>query len=335
MDADTINIHFVRAELQAVADPARIAAILEQAGVAPAALQRGDARVTTAQYRAVCHGVRALLDDELAGRGLARLPVGFFSTQCKFAIHGDTLLKCLARSARFSNLFEQASGIRVQLETDGDITRYVALHLVEHADSQFLIERNFLNIYKYLVWVAGRHLQLRGASFRCGPPAHMEDYRQLFYCDLQFRQARDCLVFQTADLLHAPAHHEKDLAAMMEGAPQSFWTRPPMTRCYAALVRRVLFGSVEGDAMDFETVAAKLDINMVTLRRRLKKEGVSFQEIKDSIRRDKAISLMHDASKTISDIAFELGYSDPSAFYRAFRQWVGSTPNQYRAAVTR
>jgi AraC-like DNA-binding protein len=328
MDSDLISFHFIDAELASIGDAALRQTILQRAAIAPDC-----ERVTPAQLCQVSHAVRELLQDELAGRGQGRLPPGFFVTLCKFAIHGDTLLKCLARAASFSNLFEGVSGVRVVLESDATVTHYTAHPLRDNTNAHFLIERHFLNIYKYIAWVAGRHLQLRGAAFRIGPPSWMDDYRQLFHCDLDFNQPQDRLCFSTGDLLAAPVRLEYDLPPMLAGAPQSFWVQPPNTRSFVAQVRRVLFESVGEGTVDFDAIAAQLHMSPVTLRRRLKKEGVSFQEIKDRIRRDKAIALMHDASKTIGDIAVELGYSEPSAFYRAFRHWLGATPSQYRATL--
>ena len=67
-----------------------------------------------------------------------------------------------------------------------------------------------------------------------------------------------------------------------------------------------------------------------TLRHRLHDEGQSYAAIKDDIRRDLAVDLLLNTSRTIGEIAVQLGYSEPSAFFRAFRKWMGKSPEAFR-----
>jgi AraC-like DNA-binding protein len=80
----------------------------------------------------------------------------------------------------------------------------------------------------------------------------------------------------------------------------------------------------------FETMADELGLSHATLRRRLLEEGQSFQRIKDGLRRDMAIDLLTHSDKPITHIAIALGFAEPSAFHRAFRQWTGARPGEYR-----
>ena len=67
-----------------------------------------------------------------------------------------------------------------------------------------------------------------------------------------------------------------------------------------------------------------------TLRRRLDKEGTSYQRIKDGARRDAAIAFLNNPALTVSDVAELIGFSDPSAFHRSFKRWTGVSPGEYR-----
>ena len=84
---------------------------------------------------------------------------------------------------------------------------------------------------------------------------------------------------------------------------------------------------------DFDTLAAELNMTAVTLRRRLREEGASYQEIKDQLRRDLAISYLSHSRRSVVDIALELGFSERSAFHRAFRKWTGASPGEFRRGV--
>ena len=67
-----------------------------------------------------------------------------------------------------------------------------------------------------------------------------------------------------------------------------------------------------------------------TLRRRLEKEGTSYQRIKDNARRDAAITLLSRTRLPVAEIAVRVGFSDPSAFHRSFKKWTGLAPGEYR-----
>ena len=84
---------------------------------------------------------------------------------------------------------------------------------------------------------------------------------------------------------------------------------------------------------DSDTIAGRLSISPRTLRRRLADEGYTFQEAKSLARERRAKYLLANSSASLTEIAYELGYSELSAFSRAFRAWVGETPQAYRENV--
>ena len=77
-------------------------------------------------------------------------------------------------------------------------------------------------------------------------------------------------------------------------------------------------------------LAADMRMPPSTLRHRLRDEGQSYAAIKDDIRRDLAVELLLNTTKTIGEIAVQLGYSEPSAFFRAFRKWMDKSPEAFR-----
>ncbi len=104
---------------------------------------------------------------------------------------------------------------------------------------------------------------------------------------------------------------------------------PPET-IGARTVRALLHG---GDA-DLETLASRLSMSPRTLQRRLSDEGVSLRALSESARRARASSLL-EGGASIAEVAYALGYSEPSAFHRAFRRWTGQTPERFRASLSR
>ena len=77
-------------------------------------------------------------------------------------------------------------------------------------------------------------------------------------------------------------------------------------------------------------VAKRLGVSDRTLHRRLADEGTSHSELLDEARRERAMILLADRSLSAAEISFLLGYSEPGAFFRAFKRWTGKTPGAYR-----
>ncbi len=76
------------------------------------------------------------------------------------------------------------------------------------------------------------------------------------------------------------------------------------------------------------TLADALHLTERTLRRRLDKDGITFQSLLDDVRRDEAVRLLDDHALTVAEIAERLGYSEPRSFRHAYRRWTGKTPRE-------
>jgi AraC-like DNA-binding protein len=75
-----------------------------------------------------------------------------------------------------------------------------------------------------------------------------------------------------------------------------------------------------------------MNYTSATLRRRLRSEGTSYQEIKDAVRRDTAIQYLSMKSMSIEEVAEKSGFSEPTSFFRAFKRWTGTSPRAYVAS---
>jgi AraC-like DNA-binding protein len=80
-------------------------------------------------------------------------------------------------------------------------------------------------------------------------------------------------------------------------------------------------------------VAAQLELHPQTLRRRLAAEGSTFKQLKSDIRRDTALHFLGKRSLSVEEVAHRAGFSEASAFIRAFKGWTGLTPYAYRKGL--
>ncbi|MBK6533536.1 MAG: helix-turn-helix transcriptional regulator [Deltaproteobacteria bacterium] len=86
--------------------------------------------------------------------------------------------------------------------------------------------------------------------------------------------------------------------------------------------------------MTLKRVAAQLRMSERSLQRRLADEGESFDAIVDALRRDLALRYLADPKIAVAEVAYLLGYSEPSPFHRAFKRWTGRTPAEARRGAS-
>ena len=97
-----------------------------------------------------------------------------------------------------------------------------------------------------------------------------------------------------------------------------------------ASIRRAVGESLRDGDPSLALVARKLAMGQRTLQRRLREQGVDFKWLVDDTRRRFSLNYLRERKHTLCDIACLLGYSEVSAFNRAFKRWTGSTPSDYR-----
>lgn len=134
---------------------------------------------------------------------------------------------------------------------------------------------------------------------------------------------------------------------------QTYWDLPILTADYEAqseLVRKVsalseageehkslreritsfLFTNAYLGVPTLEAVASNLNVSSRSVQRRLQEEGVTYQQLVDSIRKSLALHYLQTGQRPVKEVSYILGYNELSAFHRAFRRWTGTTPINYQ-----
>lgn len=178
------------------------------------------------------------------------------------------------------------------------------------------------------------HLPLRWVSFRHAAPGDVQPYAEVFGCELRFGASAHAVAFDSAYLDQPlPEGHPQVRAAMdalcerllrelnQPGEPP--WLAP----CRSAIVQALEYG-----VPDLPHVAQQLGLPAATLRSRLAEQGLSFRVLVDGLRHELAYSYLRDQTLGLAEVAYLLGFSEQSAFQRAFKRWSGLTPGQWRSA---
>ena len=109
----------------------------------------------------------------------------------------------------------------------------------------------------------------------------------------------------------------------------------PKEGALAAKIRKTIGESLKDGTPTLARAAKSIAVSARTLQRRLKKQGLDFKKLVDDTRHQLALEYLRDRENTLTQIAFLLGYSEVSAFNRAFKRWTDSTPMDYRRKQVR
>ncbi|MFK8847483.1 AraC family transcriptional regulator [Streptomyces sp. Ac-502] len=203
-----------------------------------------------------------------------------------------------------------------------------------YPEATFLAESVLIIWHRLSSWLVGRRIPLRHARFAHPAPAHAHEYELLFGCAVRFRAPHTAAAFDARWLAAPVVRDEAALTAMLRRAPADLLSRREYGTTVTERVRHTLVLALRatGPARlpEAAEIAARLAVSPATLRRRLQEEGTSYQRLKDAVRREAAISSLTAGREPIAELAARLGFSEDTAFHRAFRRWTGTTPGAYR-----
>jgi len=310
-------------------------ALLREVGLAPSLLGVPQARVSAKHYGQLWRSTAALLDDEFFGQDSRRMKVGSFAMLCHALVGCRNLGAALERGLRFfALLLDDVSGA---LERDGAAARIVLRAAAEgeagRRPSVFAQETLLILLHGVACWLVGRRIPILSAEFAYPAPPHAAEYRLMYSTRLAFDRARTAIAFDAVHLDRPIVQNERTSKEFLRGAPENILVKYKNGSSLSALIRRRLRRALPDRVPDFEHLAGEFKITPATLRRRLHEEGASYQEIKDQLRRDLAIGYLSHSNRSVMNIALELGFSERSAFHRAFRKWTGASPGEFRRGL--
>ena len=165
-------------------------------------------------------------------------------------------------------------------------------------------------------------------------PRRTRDYARVFRCALRFDQPVTAMVFRGEQLRLPVAAADSTLAGYLDDLASGKLRSLAAGDSLPGRVRQAMWSRLSTGTPGLRQIAADLAIGERSLQRRLQGHGTSFAGLLEDLRREVAIELLRDRRLAVYELAFLLGYSEPSAFNRAFRRWTGSSPSRYRAGMT-
>lgn len=312
---------------------------VNQIGVASAALLRqarlpatlhldGQGLVSTAQFFALWRALEELTGDPalgiklIAGTATAAHPpsslAAFYARDYRDGLH---------RLARFKRLCTPEQFNIVEAPRECLITN--AWLYATEPEPAIATDLAFATLVELGRRGTGQHLTPRRLDFLRPGPGH-DEHRRYFGCDIRYGAPRNALILNAADLDRPFPGHNPELLDMLTPSLSAALGELQARSSISAQVKIVLKRSLASGRPDLADVAHELGTSERTLQRRITDEHTTFRDLLVEARQELGRQLLADPETDVDEVACLLGYQDTSSFYRAFRDWEGVTPGQWR-----
>ncbi len=240
----------------------------------------------------------------------------------------DTLGEAVIQYARLQRLINES--VKLTFEQDGDQAvlswqadspgHYCRQDMDRTLASVLARTRHFIHPDIVADWVEIAHPK----------PVYAEEYRKLLGGPVRFGCQKTRIAFSSDYLSHPIPHRNPYVYSAVLKQVNTLLARIQSRRTFGRKIRRLISQQMSTERIDADTLARQCHMSRQTLYRRLKKEGLGFHELVEDVRKDKALRYVASDRYALGEIAFLLGFSELSAFSRAFKRWTGISPAQYR-----
>ena len=285
-------------------------------------------RITITQSEGLADAALDLTGDPALGlRVVERIGPGTADLFTYLAATSATGREAFERATRYVTV--AGSDFRFALEREGDL-------LVCRTDSAssegrvgiFSAEVAVGMMVKLGRVVAG-DLPVNEVWFRHEAPEYADLYDRVYELPIRFEKRCNALIGLYARLDNPLPRADSTLCDLLDQHAQALLDRLPHNDSTADRVRETIANELASGDPTAEHVSEALGMSPRTLRRRLQDEGTSHQQLLDEVRKELASSYLAEGKLGITEVAFLLGFSDASAFHKAFRRWTGRRPGDW------
>ena len=304
--------------------------VLQRAGLPAGFFEQAKPTATTDELFALWRGIDETADTP--GIGL-RLPgderVEHYSPSMVAALCSRSLRDAVQRIARFKRL-TCPEEIRLVSAKDEVAVEFVFTE-AEHDEPDILVDVCLAWLLAIAQrgsdgWIAPERLELRRK------PGNRALFEKHFGCQVRFAARRNVLIFSTIAMDRHFTTRNDDLSEVLGAQLEAeLAATGSEEEDLASQVKRAIKRSMTGKRPSLEDVAKDLRLSDRTVQRRLTAAGLTFQQLAESARRELARKYLRHTPAELGEVAYLLGYEDPNSFFRAFHQWEGTTPGEWRS----
>ncbi len=198
------------------------------------------------------------------------------------------------------------------------------------APGQLVDETAIALFTTYTRYLVEEQLQPSLVTFVNPPPADIRPYEAFFGCPVRFSDSVTRVRFPLSYMTLPLRQSDPVLLDLLSQQAEALLAALPTADSFYDRLRSAIVRAVHNGSPDLPAVAGMMAMSTRTLQRRLNDKGLEFNLVLDKIRSELAQRYLTDKQLTFTDIALLLGYSEQSAFTRAFKRWYGVTPRDFK-----
>jgi len=325
----SLDMHFVHASLsQFLARGYDLDDLLKHSRVPSNLFHSGETRISAQQFARLRSNAMLMMGDEMLGHTGKPLPLGAWKMMSHAIITSKTLGEALERYCEFFNLIDW--GIVSESSIKDGKAFFTPKSSGKEALERFPYASCLMYSHRFSSWLIEQWLPVTAFHFSCPKPAHHHEYPRMFVqSPIYFDQAEYSMEFPAKYLSNPIKQDALSLRRFLRHPFYEMLILAYENELWASKIRKLIETELT-DIPDFETVADRLGTPTHTLRRRLVEENTSYRDIKNKTRLDTAIYYLGMHKLSIEQVSERAGFSEASAFIRAFKNWTGLPPDQYR-----
>lgn len=305
--------------------------LLSRSGISPQVLldtEGSIAHIQIAQFWTLACEVTG--DPLLALRASRGFRPGCMNQVGYLMMAAPTLAEALSQLMKYQQLLSDVADCEFTPEDDGGTLR-MELFPQQYVIPQAITDTMMGAMMVFCRWLLGPAFHPRQVCLKRPQPGPSELalYQDVFGCPLRFDSPTDCMKFSRRDL-HAQLPSANPQVFEIHRQHLEERLKKLRHRSISLQVGEMLQVLLPEGEPSRERVASLLNLSPSTLHRRLIAEGTSYKSLLDQRRAVLAKGYVTQSARPLLDIAFELGFSDPSNFFRSFKRWYGISPGRYR-----
>jgi len=271
---------------------------------------------------------------ELTGDSLIGLKVGTHIHMTSYPTLGYSLMSCknlkesCERLFRYQQLLAEGFHFSFQKEDDAYCLTFDILPC-QLAPAIQAIDATLCSFLTFIRWVTGLRIEPLKAIFKRTEPESTQPFEEFFSCPIQFNSSKNCLYFSETDM-EFPLPTADESISKIHDANANRYLEQLIGGEFSTRVRHILIVYLPSGEPKQEQIAMQLNISSSTLKRRLLTENTNFKALLDNTREQLSVAYLENQELTLTEITYLLGFSENSAFNRAFKRWKGISPKQWQ-----
>ncbi len=306
--------------------------LLKGTALTEEALAKQDSFATLSQFKALVNRAFMLSHNDALGL--------YFGQQLNIASHGflgyaimssHNTVDAFSMAMKYIKIRNRLTGLNVSLQENSAILELESF-LPEGRFNRFMVEHAFSSLHHILQFLSGMDVAIEKFCFRYERPDYADQYDALFKTQVLFGQSKNQVVLTGENFNQASKLADPLLAELAQKQCEILLASIDNDRSLTERIKQIV-NETSGQFPSSDFMAKQLGLSPRTFSRQLQAVDTTYKAIIDDIKLNRAIEYLSMTTWSIDEISELLDYSDSSNFRRAFKKWMGQTPNDYRVSL--